>query len=170
MRARHPELAQALAGAANGEPLLFLPRDGCILCRAASSAPRWIFGASGPRPELLQIRQDIQNLPPDAPLVILAGSAIGYALAPMLPALLDDAEKQILVVEPSAARALACLAFMIPRPTNTGRLHFPSSRIRRTASRHDPRTQPLGAHPLAVYSPPHTRLNSILRNLPRGTR
>jgi len=159
VRARHPELAQALAGAAHGEPLLFLPRDGYILCRAASSAPQWIFGASGPRPELLQIRQDLQNLPSGARLVILAGSAIGYALAPLLPALPDDAEKHILVVEPSAARVLACLAFLDLRAAlNTGRLHFsiqPGSADGLLATIHE--LNLWGLTPLAVYSPPHTQ-------------
>ncbi|MFB3785160.1 MAG: glycosyltransferase [bacterium] len=161
VRAHHPELAQALAGAANGEPLLFLPRDGYILCRTASSAPQWIFGAAGSRPELLQIRQDIQNLPPGAQLVILAGSAIGYALAPLLPALLDHPTRHILVVEPSAARVQACLAFLDVRAAmNTGRLHF--SIQSGSADGILAAIQELnlwGLNPLAVYRPPHSRLN-----------
>ncbi|MEW6234577.1 MAG: glycosyltransferase [Candidatus Omnitrophota bacterium] len=120
-----PELHQLAQNALASEALLFQNQEGLIRCRTDADPPQWIFGGENSAKELERIREKIQSAIKGASLVILAGSAAGYAIAEIIPAILSDSSLRVVAVEPSAARIRAYLTLLDARTAlDTGRLHF----------------------------------------------
>ncbi|RJP34267.1 MAG: glycosyltransferase family 1 protein [Candidatus Omnitrophota bacterium] len=105
--------------------LLFQKRENLIACKTNEAMAQWIFGKESPQQELAAIRREWETHRSQNDLIVLLGNAIGYALAVVLPALLNDMQLRILVVEPQAARIRACFSLLDLRAAlDTGRLHF----------------------------------------------
>ena len=124
------EVLPLLADADSSENLFFQNQDGIIRCRTGENPPQWLVGRSDPKAELEALRREMEGIPNDFTLLVMAGNRIGYSLAHLLPRLAENPDRRILVVEPSADRVLACFALVELHPAlKSGRLHFSVSSI-----------------------------------------
>ena len=119
-----PELLQLLQRPLPAEALLVRMENGKVLCRSAGTPPLWVFGEKGTPEEIEAIRAEMQQIPPQTSLLILMGTALGYALAQALPLLFHHPQLHILALESSLTRLRAPLAFIdLRKALVTGRLH-----------------------------------------------
>ncbi len=157
-------LHRTIQNAVKSEELLFQNQDGLIRCRIQVEPEQWIFGGTSPQRELEAIRREIMSIPADTTLLILAGNACGYVLAQTLSSLASHPERNILVIEPTAARLRACFAAMDLRAwLAKGRLHFIVSEINvEGILRAVERFNLWGAKRRVLYRSPETQLDCTL--------
>lgn len=120
-----PDLHQLLSSPPADENLFIQAGDGGARCRTEGPAETWIFGQNSIDDEKRALESAVSGISPECNLVVLIGSAMGWALVPLLPALAANPERKIVVLEPTKARLRACFAMhALGGALSTGRLHF----------------------------------------------
>ncbi len=157
------DLCQRLQTQYHDEPLEFQNQAGFIRCRVKEEPPRWLLGKNHLESEIQTIRKQVRQRAEEANVILLLGNALGYALAELLPLIVQNPGLRVFVVERSYARLRACLAFLDIRAAyESGRLALtvgePSTRGVIEAVRP---FSPWRLEEPAVYCPPEDGWNEI---------
>ncbi len=117
-------LFQQIKNSVHDERLLLQKDSGFIRCRTDSSPPKWLFGKDNPLSESNALKNSIEKTLDKKDLIVLIGTAAGYALSHILP-IFNQSDFRILVIEPTGARLWVLLALLdLIEPIQSGRLQL----------------------------------------------
>lgn len=120
-----PTLCKQIKANAGNEELLAQEAQGLIRYRTLDEPARWIFGETSPRSELAALGDKLRRVPREAPLMVLLGTAAGYAIRLFAEPFLKNPESVLLAIDTSAARMRCGLIHTDIRPVlRSGRFHW----------------------------------------------
>ena len=133
LRTFNHELLRFFEGPSNlssTESLCLQKQNGGIRCRTQSEPPVWLIGETDAGAEVSALHERLGPKIGASGLLVLIGGAIGYGVAAVIPAILQNPQLRVIVVEPTCERIRAAFSLVeMHNAIATERLHFIVSEI-----------------------------------------
>ncbi|MDP8246279.1 MAG: glycosyltransferase [Candidatus Hinthialibacter antarcticus] len=124
LQSRSHEAMQWLSNAYESEALTLQQSGASIRCRTADES-LWIIGEHNPEQEIATLRSRLRSQAPTEGVWVILGGGVGYGAAEAAAQVIANEGVRVVVIEPTAARLMACFTMVdLRNGLATERLHF----------------------------------------------
>ncbi len=130
LQSRSHEILQWLSTPYESEPLELQQCGNSIRCRTAQNPHSWIIGEHDAAKDESELRQLMRSEAPGEGVWLIVGGGAGYAAAEALSHVVANEDLRVVVIEPTAARVMACFTLVdLRNGLVTERLQFGAAEL-----------------------------------------